>query len=231
MILAVLYKFSDRNSNDRRNLKQTLHVDWGSIPSMATMLGILGAYYGYRALDAREARLYALDQRLAEHVDTRPPIKFHLESQLERELIEAIYQWSFHNRKFEPDMRSMFEGMPPKPLTRPKSLSTGYWRDDSYEIGGMWVRFYRLSTLGRCLQRLQELPVTDFDEKSILGQFLMPTFFFHGEEHGQFHKHDSDILYYRIRKQKVIDLLAQEKVRVNLKMLNTAIEEETLCRK
>ena len=124
LLLAVLFKFSDRQSNDHRNIKQTLHEDWASVPPVASMLGMLGAYYGYTALDARESRIYSVDRRLTDYIDHQPPIKFHLESLFERELIEAIYQWTFNDRKYDLTMAELFEKLPKQATPKISPISS-----------------------------------------------------------------------------------------------------------
>jgi hypothetical protein len=231
VLLATLFKFSDRQSNDHRNIKPTLHEDWFSVPPVASILGMLGAYYGYTSLDARESRLYSIDRRLSEHIEQRPTIKFHLESRFERELVEAIFQWSFNNKKLDSSMTATFDNLHPKPVLRPESLAPHIWKDDSYKVSDIWVRNFKLTQLARCLQRIEELPYTTIDETTPLGQFLMHLCFFHAEEYELSRKQGQEVIHYRISKQRLIALLSVEKVRVSLKVLVAAIEEEVAWRK
>ncbi len=231
VLLAALYKFSDRQSNDHRNLKQTLHEDWTNVPVVATVLGMLGAYYGYTALDARESRLYAVDRHLAASLEHRPAIKFHLENRFERELIETIYQHCFYHEDVDAKTAALFDSMHPKPDIRPSSPRLGYWKDDSYQVADIWVRVYRMTTLGRCLQRIEGLPASSIDETSVLGQFLMSACFFHADEFEISRRNGKNAFLYRISKQRLIELLSEEKVRVNLKMLATALDEDVPVRK
>ena len=231
VLLAALYKFSDRQSNDHRNIKQTLHEDWSNVPLVATVLGMLGAYYGYTALDARESRLYAVERRLAASLDQRPPIKFHLESRFERELIEAIYQRAFYHAELDAKTAALFDAIYPKPGPRPPSPRPGYWKDDSYQVGDIWVRAYRMTSLARSLQRIEEFPGTTVDETSVLGQYLMHACIFHAEEYELSRRDGRETVHYRISKQRLLDLLSEEKIRVNLKMLATALDEDAALRK
>jgi hypothetical protein len=231
VLLATLYKFSDRQSNDYRNIKQSLHEDWLNLPRMATALGVLGAYYGYTALDARESRLYALDRRVAEKVDPRPDIKFHLKNRFERELIEAIYQHAFYNKKLDSRTSTLFDGLQDKTQPRPAAPQPIYWKDDSYQVGDLWVRAYRLTPLARCLQRIEALPCKNLDETSVLGQYLMHACFFHAEDFEISRKQGKEALRYRISKQRLLELLSDEKIRVNTKIVLAALDEDVAPRK
>ena len=234
VLLAALFKFSDRQSNDYRNIKPTLHEDWSSVPLVTSILGMLGAYYGYTSLDARESRLYSVDRRLSEHIEPRPPIKFHLESRFERELVEAIFQWTFNNKKLDSSMTVAFDNLqtkPPKLALRLDSLAPNIWKDDTYKVSDIRIRNFKLTQLARCLQRIEEIPSTTIDEVTPLGQYLMHLCFFHAEEYELSRKHGQEVLRYRISKQRLIELLAGEKVQVSVKVLAAAIEEEMAWRK
>lgn len=231
VLLAALFKFSDRQSNDHRNIKPTLHEDWSSVPPVASILGMLGAYYGYTSLDARESRLYSVDRRLSEQIEQRPPIKFYLESRFERELVEAIFQWAFNNKKLDSSMTVVFDSLHTKPAFRPESLDPSIWKDDSYNVSDIRVHNFKLTQLARCLQRIEELPYTTFDATTPLGQYLMHLCFFHADEYELSRKQRQEVMHYRISKQRLIELLAGEKVRVSLKVLTAAIEEEAVWRK
>lgn len=231
VLLATLYKFSDRQSNDYRNIKPTLHEDWFSVLPVASILGMLGAYYGYTSLDARESRLYSVDSRLSEHIEQRPAIKFHLESQFERELVESIFQWTFNNKKLDSSMMVLFDNLHPNPVLRLGLPATNVWKGDSYRVSDVIVRNFKLTQLARCIQRIEELHCTTIDETTQLGQYLMHSCFFHSEEFELSRKQGQEVLHYRISKQKLIGLLDSEKIRVNLKVLVAAIEEDVAWRK
>lgn len=231
VLLAALYKFSDRQSNDHRNIKQTLHDDWSNMLYVSSILGMLGAYYGYTSLDARESRLYSLDRRLADNVDAHPPIKFFLESAMERELIEAVYQHSFYHRPLDPDSTALFHGLNAEKTAYPGQLQTAYWKDDSYRVGDLWVRAYRMSPLGRCLQRIEDILEAYIDETTSLGQYLMHACFFHAEDHEVSKRQDIDALKYRISKRRVLNLLVEGKIKVSTRVLAAALDEDNSTRK
>ena len=230
LLLAVLFKFSDRQSNDHRNIKQTLHDDWASVPLVATILGMLGAYYGYTALDARESRIYSLDRRMTNYIEQQPPIKFHLESIFERELIEGIYQWAFNSRKFVSTMGLMFEKLPKQPIT-PQIPPASLWKDDSYYVRDLWVRNIKLTSLARFLRRIEDMPCMYFDETTPLGQYLMAGCFSHAEDRELSCRQGQHTLRYRISKQRLIKLLEEGNIQVNMQVLQAAIDETVAGRK
>ncbi|WP_295585027.1 hypothetical protein [uncultured Lamprocystis sp.] len=94
-ILAALYQYSQRSSNDHQTVKQRLHEDWHSPEHRYAVLAALGSYYGYTMLNARETSLYSLHPSLDSIIEKRPDIKFHLVTKFERELIESLYQRAF----------------------------------------------------------------------------------------------------------------------------------------
>lgn len=226
VLLAALYKFSDRQSNDHRNLKQTLHDDWSSLPLVATVLGMLGSYYGYTALDARETRLYSVDHTLADRIDPRPQIKFHLERRFERELIEAVYQYAFYNKKLSAQTAAVFDGLHQHSAPRPAAPLSGYWKDDTYQVADVWTRAYRLTPLGRCLQRIEALPSQTIDQTTTLGQYLMFACMFHADEYELSRKRGKETMRYSISKRRLLDLLANHEIRVSSRMLATSLDED-----
>jgi hypothetical protein len=106
-----------------------------------------------------------------------------------------------------------------------------YWKDESYKVGHVTVRSYRLTPLARLLQRVETLPTSTIDESTILGQYLMHACFFHAEEFEMSRKGGRERLHYRISKQRIIDLLADERIRVNAKVLLAALDEDSLGKK
>jgi hypothetical protein len=231
VLLAALYKFSDRQSNDYRNIKQTLHDDWSNVSLVATILGTLGAYYGYTALDARESRLYSLDRRLTDRVDARPSIKFCLETLFERELIEAVYQHAFFHKALDSKSCAVFAPLNRTTAPRPPAPDPAYWKDESYRVCDLWVRVYRLTPLARCLQRIEELPWQTIDETTALGQCLLHACFFYAEDYELSKKQGKETLKYRISKRRLLDLLVEEKIRVSVKMMAAALDEDSASRK
>lgn len=94
-VLAALFKYSARRSNDHRVVKAELHRDLPSNEHRHAVLAALGAFHGYAAIDAREENLPSIHPKISGKIETRPDIKFHLRNRFERLLIEALYRHSF----------------------------------------------------------------------------------------------------------------------------------------
>lgn len=226
-VLAALFKFSGRQSNDHRTLKQRLHDDWRDSEKVTQMLAVLGAYYGYTALDARETALYSVHPMLAALLEHNPQIKFHLSSKLERLLIESVYQWAFYRRPLDLHAADLYSDVAPAPTDAQNATHGVFVRDQSYRVRDLRVQCYEVTALGRIVQRLKDMKGSFVDESSEVGRCLMSRCFFLGEDFEVSRKRGKDTLRYRISKDRLINLIADGQIDVNLRMLETALDEDT----
>ena len=227
-MLAALFAFSDRQSNDHRNVKQTLHTDWPNPHTVAHVTSVLGAYYGYRTLDALETRLYSVEPFVADFVDPKPPIKYHLESAYERQLIEAVYQWAFFRRKLDTKTAEMLSRAPVLPEQSPARVhGVLVSAKNSYKVADLNVRAYDLSPIARCLRRLLECPGDTVDQSSEVGNYLMARCIFHADEYELSRKSGRETIKYSIRKGRIVDLIKEEKLRPSVRVMNAALDADT----
>ena len=226
-ILAVLFKFSGRQSNDHRTVKQRLHEDWSNSTRASLALSALGAYYGYTVLDARETSLYSVHPLIAPMIEGYPPIKFHLETLLERQIIEGFYQRAFFPEEPIRDASAFFAGIRTVSNSKHLGLPKLLVKDSSYAVRDLWVRQYDITLIGRIVQRLMAWNRESIDEQSQVGQYLFfkvssdPSF-----EFKIFYKAGKQIFSYRIAKSKVIDLIKEGKIECDYKVLNLLLEKD-----
>ncbi|NLN61150.1 MAG: hypothetical protein GX147_10770 [Deltaproteobacteria bacterium] len=172
-VLAALFKYSSRQSNDHRNVKQKIHEDWLNPRQIVPILGALGAYYGYTALDAKETSLYSVHPLLKSIVDQNPEIKFHMQTVLELQLIEALYQWAFYQRLPDKNMMSLYDKFPisavPMALRTPGRLVN----DRSYRVHDLFVRRFEITIIGKIIHYIKSLKADSIDERSELGRCLL----------------------------------------------------------
>ena len=226
-ILAAVFKFSSRQSNDHRTVKQRLHEDWANPEQVIPVLGVLGTYFGYTALDAKETSLYSLHPLVKPLVEQHPEIKFHLHTLFERRMIEALYQWAFFHRIPDKGIIDLYAKMPDAatPLTsRPPGMLVS---DRSYRVHDLVVRRYEVTIIGRIIQILRGLKNDSVDERSELGKYLLSQCFFGADEFEISRKGGKDTLRYRISKNRLVDLITDGRINVNPRVLETAIEEDT----
>lgn len=225
-VLAALFKFSSRQSNDHRNVKQRLHEDWPCGEMTDQILAALGKYYGYTALDARETRLYSVDPQIQPLVDPQPPIKFTLSTRYERRLIEAIYQRAFYKRTLDVNHSALYEHAP-ETVTTPRQRARSVWvKDMSFEVSDLIVGRYEVTWLGRLLQRLRALPGDSIDERSEVGRYLFRDCYDLADESDTVRRKGAVSRRYKISKSRLFDILADEKIPLNTKVLETCVEED-----
>ena len=227
IIFAALYQFSNKQANDHRNVKMTLHADWDNSHIIATILSVLGAYYGYTALDAKETRLYEVDKRLSDYIEAKPKIKFHLENKFERIVIESIYTWVFFEKRLETKTEALYDKV--KPIVKTEKLSLPpkiLYKDQSYQVKDLLVKRYAVTELGRVLNGLEALPGEFIDEESEVGRCLIHTCFFKADEYELAYKKGQHILRYKISNKRLIELIIKNEISVNTCVLITAIEED-----
>lgn len=94
-VLAALFKYSARKSNDHQIIKAVIHEDIPNHEHRRAVLAVLGAYHGYAAINACEETLPSIHPDISDKIEARPDIKFHLKNRFERILIEALYRRSF----------------------------------------------------------------------------------------------------------------------------------------
>ncbi len=226
-ILSALYKFSDRQSNDHRNVKQRLHEDWKAGMQAVRILGVLGAYYGYTALDARETHLYSVHPLIRPALEANPPIKFHLESSFERRLIEALYQWAFHRREPDRNWLSLYSGLRPGPQRALERLQPALIADKSYRVQDVEIRRYEVTDLGLVVQQLKSIGGEWIDETSCVGKYLLWDCFFLADEYEISKKGGRELLRYRMSKNKLIHLIVEQKIKVHSRVLQAAIDADS----
>jgi hypothetical protein len=223
MAFAALFKYSSRLSNDHRTLKQRLVEDWPSATLLEIALGVLGAYHGYTALDARETRVYSVHPLIAPLVDERPDIKFHLRSETERALIEALYQQAFTGKISSEEIARLYpESARTSPPTVQK-VASAVVDDETYRHRDLIVRQYRVSYLGALVQCIRDLPGAVIDETSELGKVLAFDCVIHADELTWERSRGRTRLRYRIAKEKVEELLLGGALSVRPEVLAAAV--------
>lgn len=226
-ILAVLYKYSNRQSNDYLNLKQRLHEDWSLSARLVEALGVLGAYYGYTSLPANETRLYSVHPQFAPLINDRPPIKFNLDSRWECLVIEAAYQRAFYNQFPSEKIKALYT---PARSARESESPTSFpkWLiDRSFRVHDVKVKRYEISEEGRIFIRLLTIKSDFIDETTELGRYLFHPCFQYAEEREHSWKGIREIMRYRISKQAVVDLISQGKVVVNSRIIKAILDEDS----
>jgi hypothetical protein len=226
-ILAGLFKFSGRQSNDHRNVKQRLHDEWDNRRQANLFLASLGAYYGYTALDARETCLYSVLPILQSLIDEHPAIKFHLDTKFERQLIEALYHRAFFPKDPIRDCMSFFDSVISSSSPATQKVPRVLLKDFQYKVEDLVVLRYEVTHVGRIVQQLKSWKRDTVDEQSAVGKWLMSQIFFFADEYELSSRAGKHILRYRISKNKIIELIVSEKIAVNPRMLEVALEEDT----
>ena len=226
-VLAALFKYSSRQSNDHRNVKQRIHEDWLNPRQIVPILGTLGAYYGYTALDAKETGLYAVHPLLKLLVEQNPEIKFHLQTLFELQLIESLYQWAFYQRVPDSNMLSLYDKPPisavPMALGTPGRLVN----DRSYRVGDLFVRRFEITIIGKLIHYIKSLKADSVDERSELGRCLLAQCFFLADEFELSRKRGQDILHFRISKDRLADLIESGRITLNSRIIEIALEEDS----
>ncbi len=225
-VLAALFKYSSRQSNDHRNVKQMLHEDWLNPRQIIPILGVLGAYYGYTALDAKETGLYAVHPLLKKLVEPNPEIKLHLQTLFELQLVESLYQWAFYKRVPDKNMLSIYN----KPAIDAASTAAGLpgrlVNDRSYRVHDLFVRRFEITIIGKIINYINGLKADFVDERSELGRCLLSQCFFLADEFELIRKKSQGFLHYKISKDRLVDLIENGRIAVNTRIIEVAIEED-----
>jgi len=224
-ILATLYRFSNRQSNDHLTIKQRFHSDWTELTTAMETLAVLGAYYGYAMLPARETKLYSVNSQIDGLIDPTPAIKFHLVNRFERQLIESIYQWAFFRRKTSKDALRYYDQVkspPPPRATRPRGV---FIEDNPVTVSDLTVHRYTITWLGRLLQRLGNLPGETITDNTHIGRYLYRDCVDHPEAE-KMRKRGTTLTHYSIPKDSVIDMVAEGKIQIPEKILDALLDED-----
>ncbi|HQP56930.1 MAG TPA: hypothetical protein PLN83_12535 [Syntrophorhabdus sp.] len=226
-VLAALFKYSSRQSNDHRNIKQKIHEDWLNPRQIVPILGALGAYYGYTALDAKETSLYAVHPLLKPFVEQNPEIKFYMQTVFELQLIEAIYQWAFYQRLPDKNMLRLYDKPPISAVPMASGKPGRLVNDRSYRVCDLFVRRFEITIIGKIIHYIKSTKDDSVDERSELGRCLLAQCFFLADEFELSRKRGQDILHFRISKDRLADLIESGQITVNSRIIEIAIEEDS----
>lgn len=228
-VLAGLFNFSMRQSNDYRTVKQRLHEDWSDPTQVCPMLAALGAYYGYAALDAQET-LYSVHPLIKRLVEEHSEIKFHLKTHFERQLIETLYQ-----RAFFPDVLMQDSGTLFSTVIKPQASSGPQvpWlllvADKSYSVRDLMVRQYEVTPIGQFIQRLMAWKRNTIDRQSVVGKCLMGWLCDYASEFRATWEEEKQTFRYSITKNKLIELIESGSITFEpevLEFLEALIEKD-----
>lgn len=93
-ILAVLFKFHKKQSNDKYHIKDKLNIVNKKYSEL--ILALLGLYYGYAILPKQE-EIIIEDKYFSSLINKYNNIKFKLETNLDLVIIETVYQYCFND--------------------------------------------------------------------------------------------------------------------------------------
>jgi hypothetical protein len=137
ILLAFLYRFRDKEGSDKFALKEQITdlINLDNFPNdnialnrANIVLAVLGLYYGYRSLP-KDENISFLDSFYTS-LGNKFSIKFKLNSLLDRNIIESIYQYCFHNKQ------GRFDYLPTE-QNKPKFVDVASdYEDKSYEMFG-----------------------------------------------------------------------------------------------
>ena len=225
-VLAALFKFSNRQSGDQRTVKQRLHEDWSKQTDAELALAALGAYHGYTSMDARETSLYSVHPMIRPLIEEHPAIKFDLGTVLEREIIEAIHQRAFAPKEPMPDTSTLFKALSSTPGLEKPLVQRLLVHDSTYSVADLLVRRYEVTLIGKIIQRFRAWRGDTIDEQSEAGRYLMSQCLFLADEYEISKKAGKQVLRYKIAKSKVIELITDQRITVNPRVLDAALEED-----
>jgi hypothetical protein len=83
-----------------------------------------------------------------------------------------------------------------------------------------------VTIIGKIIQHLRDLKGDSVDERSELGRCLLSQCFFLADEFEMSRKSGKDTLRYRISKNRLVDLIADGRISMNPRVIETAIEED-----
>ncbi|MFH1008829.1 MAG: hypothetical protein V1800_15245 [Candidatus Latescibacterota bacterium] len=207
-------------------MKQSLREDWPNPTQVHLILAVLGSYYGYTAMDARESSLYSVHPLISSYVEEHPDIKFHLTTTFERELIEALYQHAFFPQKPAGVRSALFSTISVPQNSSPLSVPERLVSHSEYTVLDLLVQQYDITEIGRIVQSLNAGKQDTIDERSEVGSYLMSKCFFHAEEYELSMHAGTQKLHYRINRDKITELITDGKIPINLRMLQVALEED-----
>jgi len=225
-ILAVLYKFSGRQTNDHRTIKQRLHEDWESPTQVYQILGALGAFYGYTALDACETNLYSVHSTFQNIINSKPEIKFHLRSAVERRMIESLYNKALYSWDSKIDNSIDYDIVSPAISSQTTKIENKFIQDSSYSVHGLWVNRYEVLSVGILSSLLGQLNKEHIDQQSEVGRYLMSECINYADEFEYLRKADRYSIRYKIKSSKLFNLLAQGKIKYDFEILKLAIQKD-----
>jgi len=228
-VVLGLVKFGDRNSNDYRTIKQTLSDIWPDASSVEPLLVVLGAFYGYSRLDAREKQIYSVQSLFSPLLEATPPIKFFMETAFESILVEAVYQRSFFNRDVPPAIKHLYSSRTFSSHSSPRpNVSRQVFDDRSYSVGDLRVARFSLTQLGNLVRRLEEMAPAVIDEKSTLGQCLFCSCVCHADDFDfSVRQGRVVLLHFRIARTKLLSLISSGTITVSPDVLNAALTADS----
>ncbi len=142
--LAFLYRYRNRESNDKLALKQQFPSVISDPKKAELILAILGTYYGYGSLP-KDEEIAALDPSIASAVGALHPIKFSMEDPLDRLTVEAAFRRSFPSSEKTPNMQELAEFLSISAESdATPAASLARVRDESFQVMGTRVRRYVL---------------------------------------------------------------------------------------
>ncbi len=97
-VLAVLYRFRKKDGENKIIVKQIFPSVIADPKKAEIILALLGMYYGYTSLP-KDEEVSSLDRDLAAFIGPSHPIKFDIESLLDRHVIETAYRFTFQVTK------------------------------------------------------------------------------------------------------------------------------------
>ncbi len=225
-VLAAFYKFSKRQSNDHRLIKQQLCEDWTGPEDVYEILGAIGSFYGYSTLDARETKLYSVHPLLRNAVEERPEIKFHLNTKFERQMIESLYDRIFYSEQPREKLPPMFNDIRIGKTHSPNKLNIKYINNSSYTVGDLLINRYEITIIGQLFKYLDQWKNEYIDDRTEVGKYLMSECFRHCEDYQIIQQGANRKICYKILKQKLINLLVTNKIDFNPRVLKIALEED-----
>lgn len=142
--LAFLYRYRNRESNDKLALKQQFPSVISDPKKAELILAILGTYYGYASIP-KDEEITTLDPSIASAVGAVHPIIFSMEAPLDRLTVEACFMRSFHSSEKTPTMQELAEFLSIAAESDAIPLPClARVRDESFQVMGTRVRRYVL---------------------------------------------------------------------------------------
>lgn len=227
-ILAALFKFSNRQSNDHQIVKQRLHEDWPESDRRSAILASIGSFYGYTALSAREYRLYSVHPLLEDKIERRPEIKFHLTSVFERKIIESLYQYAFYKHNSDLDFDSIYDNTPDECKSGPEAASSDQIKISTENFHGICVCRYEIKISDNKLDEiLQDMIKWDrewIDENCEVGRYLGLEIFSLDQYELIGRIGCQSKIRYKVEKRKLVEILRNSEIKFNVDILKAALD-------